>query len=271
MRLIAEHIAGKVPSVLWAIAILTSIGFAIGCSGCNDKPKVDNGLPDTDADADSDGDSDSDTDGDVDTDTDTGPGCESGTAVFDWVPNPEGVDCGPGCKQLVFEPINATTEWSVGESYLAVTTYPDGDFIVVDVEAECFTVVKHPTWEEFEGPRFRFPWIDPGKADVVSIVADASYALKMEFVNFNMTNGEWQSCNFFAGPNSEQGTYRYLAASGEQMAYLHTEPDSSGYKQAFLFDKSTQTVTPISEPLKISFQHVMEVVHVVWEEVEGDY
>ncbi|MCP4605370.1 MAG: hypothetical protein GY847_33430 [Proteobacteria bacterium] len=68
-----------------------------------------------DADTDSDSDSDSDTDGDTDTDSDTGTATDAGP--WEWVDNPEGEDCGPGCTQLAFNNVRRF-EWDVWDEHL---------------------------------------------------------------------------------------------------------------------------------------------------------
>ncbi|MCP4679006.1 MAG: hypothetical protein GY854_26650 [Deltaproteobacteria bacterium] len=71
-------------------------------------------------DADADADSDSDTDGDTDTDSDTDSDTEtvSDAGPWEWVDNPEGEDCGPGCTQLTFASGVETREWDVWDNLL---------------------------------------------------------------------------------------------------------------------------------------------------------
>ncbi len=247
--------------------MLMALATALACAGCSNDPAD---SMDAGSDSSTDTDTDSDSDTDTDTDTDTGTGCASGTAIFDWVPNPEAEDCGPGCTQLVFQAINTVTEWSVGENYLTVTTVPEADFIIVDIENNCHAVVKqHPGYPVSPDlTTFRRPWVD---SNVITVIFNLSNEGE-DILEIDIGQESWASHGYHEELD-EQGQYQYQASSGEKISYLLAETDgsmSSAYKQAFLLDKTTQEATPISEEHRRLYYIRMEGDYVIWEDNQGN-
>jgi len=106
------------------IDIFIATLLVAGCSGCQDASNAgDSGL-DTASDTTS---SSEDTSG---TETDTETASETYTGEpgdWEWTPNPDGEDCGPGCKQLTFVKEVRSYEWDVWDDMLVFRTEQDPD------------------------------------------------------------------------------------------------------------------------------------------------
>ena len=127
----------------WLLVALSSLTTLACCSGCGDGGKA------SDAGTDGDGDADADTDTDTDTDADTEDNCIESGDIFDWQPLPEGYDCGPGCRQLTFEPIFSPAGWSSDGRFVACSTEVNygNRAIIIDTQNECWSYVPHPKYE----------------------------------------------------------------------------------------------------------------------------
>ena len=135
------------PKAIWTpISVLLPLLVA-ACSSCSDGGTKTDAELSTDAGKDTSTASDADADSDTDTDADSGKdsGADSGTdgglgpdgclvdrGVLVWDPIPEGMECGPGCRQISTAKIFLKTGYAVNGGFVAATSNEDfGDALLV--------------------------------------------------------------------------------------------------------------------------------------------
>ena len=122
---------GWVSTWTWGVMLVVAavVAMAVPGCGCDESPAADG---DTDTDTSTGADSDTDVDADTDADTDTGSSiCQEGPLELEWTPLPEGIDCGPGCRQLTFEPINSIVGWEASSQLVLASGDNLGPAILV--------------------------------------------------------------------------------------------------------------------------------------------
>ncbi|MCP4676035.1 MAG: hypothetical protein GY854_11120 [Deltaproteobacteria bacterium] len=222
------------------------------------------GDADTDTDTGADSDSDIDTDGDSDTDTDHT--CAPDSEYLKWIPNPSGIDCGPGCRQLTFEEINPVVEWAASEDYVAGAAISGDRPLIVDNKKDCHAFVIHP---EYNGKNnaFSYPWFFEKKVLFdIKIYSDSTFEKEIAVYDFNANN--WKRYLAQNETTDNRTIYRYPSFYGDKIAYMHSEQKPNDkYKQINLFDMKTQSINLISAPHRSVQRSRIEGDFVVWEDV----
>ncbi|MDD5309516.1 MAG: hypothetical protein PHU25_19540, partial [Deltaproteobacteria bacterium] len=160
----------RIPSCNWIFLAAFAL-FAPACSSCSGRDI----CPEC---GDTDDDTESGTGSDTSSDTGTGtvPACESSHTTIEWKPLPQGIDCGPGCRQLTFEEINSVNEWAATHRYVAYTDELNGMMHVIDVDAGCYADVE----KEMEGT---YPDIKGNRLVFVADYWGSPYRIRLEIVD----------------------------------------------------------------------------------------
>ncbi|MDD5307253.1 MAG: hypothetical protein PHU25_08025 [Deltaproteobacteria bacterium] len=145
-----------------------------------------------------------------DTGTGTVPACESSHTTLDWKPLPQGIDCGPGCRQLTFEEINNVNEWAATHRYVAYTDELNGMMHVIDVDAGCYADVE----KEMEGT---YPDIKGNRLIFVADYWGSPYRIRLEIVD--LLSGAMQNCLEEVQTTYPRIYYEYSALAGEKIAF----------------------------------------------------
>ncbi len=230
------------------------------------------GDADTDVDTDADSDADGDTDGDSDTDTDGDgdPECGPSFNSLTWRKNHEGIDCGPGCRQLTFEEVNTGLGWAVNDRYLACSTDTKAEALIVDMKTNCHSFIRHPEYgigdkhtsygnSSFSKSNYRLiyridRWDSPFKKELFII---------------DLHSGESWSLLVDEGIFSETTTYNYPSILEKNIFYIEQSAEESSNAQAKLFDTVSKTIKPISEPNRHLYRTRAEGDYVVWMDLAG--
>jgi beta propeller repeat protein len=185
--------------------------------------------------------------------TDYDAGCHSGNGALDWEPLPEGLDCGPGCRQLSFEPVNSVTEWSATHRYVAYSNYDTGDLYVVDVDQS----QRARIGDSFSG-YYRSPDI---KGNDCFVLFDRRSSDFRSVVHFDLSAGTGQCCLKETAAKTGFGS---LAVTGNDIAFIvHKEDAEHGRMDLLTLCEDRKTVYDESHVL---FDVRAEGDYVVWDD-----
>jgi beta propeller repeat protein len=181
--------------------------------------------------------------------------CENGSTALDWQPLPQGVDCGPGCRQLTFKDSNTYSGWAATHRYVAYTASDDIGYRmhVIDVDRGLEAVV-HPGLSGFS------PDI---KNDTLAFVLEGMGGANNEMIEVvDLISGATKTCLGVKEDFYPWTSYVRAAYTGRDIAVLwdtwEEDIQYPEYVDIYTIDGARKTV--------FTFDHPVYVVR-----ADGDY
>ena len=208
-------------------------------------------------------DTDTDTDSQTSSDTSTVSECQTGNTTIEWHPNPPSdYDCGPGCKQVVFEEPNTIVGYDVKGNYIAYASLNDpvGQARIVDLQSNCTAEVVHP---EFDVEQSGFGWPNIDGERVVFRATKYAEVTISELFLIDILTGDWQRHLTNESPPNPFYSYRQLGLQGNIVAFFRKDDDGAN-GQAFYYSLVDNSMTTISSPDKELWGMTISGDYVVW-------
>ena len=246
----------------WGVMLVVAavVAMAVPGCGCDESPAADG---DTDTDTSTGADSDTDVDADTDADTDTGSSiCQEGPLELEWTPLPEGIDCGPGCRQLTFAPINSITGWEASGQILAASLDSLGPALLVDL-----TLSRQAHMEPnslTDGVGYLGEAAATGRAAAFALGADESPQWARSIVVIDTSLSKYTEIHRSSDDIAAARGYKDVTFSGETVCFLLTGPDISGAKSVHCSTWAECDLQNIASDLEKRFYTEMSDTHLVW-------